>query len=152
MLAQVSAKWLGFEYSSIGEEAACLTDLMGKAVFIAPNTANLCCRGLNVFGRDYLPFIIPIKSIKNAASSPIELYSKPSHFADLCPDARRRLLACRGTPAEGAGMCQDGLNWPSLLWEARRVSPRTHPTSSRPRPKAWVCPVARGASPPSMGQ
>ena len=41
-----------------------------------------------VLGGDYLPFIIPIKSIKNTASSPIELYSKPSHFADLCRHAK----------------------------------------------------------------
>ena len=48
-------------------------------------------------------------------------------------------------------MCQDALNGSSRLRETRRASPPTHPTSSRPKPKAWVGPVARGAPPPHMG-
>ena len=42
-------------------------------------------------------------------------------------------------------MCQDARNGSSRLRETGRASPPTHPTSSRPKPKAWVGPVARGA-------
>ena len=55
------------------------------------------------------------------------------------------------TSAEGTRVCQDALNGSSRLRETRRASPPTHPTSSRPKPKAWVGPVARGAPPPHMG-
>ena len=48
-------------------------------------------------------------------------------------------------------MCQDALNGSSRLRETRRASPPTHPTSSRPKLKTWVGPVARGAPPPHMG-
>ena len=47
-------------------------------------------------------------------------------------------------------MCQDALNGSSRLRETRRASPPTHPTSSRPKLKAWVGPVARGAPPAYM--
>ena len=48
-------------------------------------------------------------------------------------------------------MCQDALNGPSRLRETRRTSPLAHPTTSRPKPKAWVGRVAHGAPPPYMG-
>ena len=35
-------------------------------------------------------------------------------------------------------MCQDALNGSSRLRETLRASPPTPPTSSRPKPKAWV--------------
>ena len=48
-------------------------------------------------------------------------------------------------------MCQDALNGSSRLRETHRASPLARPTTSRPKPKAWVGPVARGAPPPHMG-
>ena len=106
-----------------------------------------------MFGRDYLPFIIPIKSIKNAASSPIELYSKPSHFADLCRHAKYAHLNYIFSPD---GACWHAAGPPRRVRAcAKTVSTGRpaygrpagyHHEHTRPRPKAWVCPVARGAS------
>ena len=153
------------ENEQIGQECIFLGNYFGlfKWSSSTPNALGPLQQRVGVLGVDELHLNSSVKFPKNMHSVPIDPFSQATAFPGWCghpeyahlhypPYPTRPLLASRRTSAEGTIVCQDALNWSSRLRETRRASPLAHPTTSRPKPKAWVTCVACGPPPPHMGR